>query len=211
MPPETTIEASSEAAGLAKSMTAEEYHATSIFAELAEDSQEIGAAITSIKNIQEKVETATSNNEELVALMDSCVSVTEQVLATYRRTKSGEIDVKLLLERLLRVQGVIERCGFRRRVESFVKGPEDKAEIFELQAFVENMVEEMDLAGIVAREGAADSKEEYRGTEGTAARDVSLVSQFGKMVSAMVRTTGLVRVGEMVALQHGNVPTYDIA
>lgn len=129
-------------------------------AELGEKLPFLEPVLGTIKAIREKVDAVKRNREELEALEERCTYITACVIEKHRRVPTSEMDVTPLKNCVEAVEAFVELCGRsnrRDRLRRILKASDDKDEIGRLNARVDRLTGDLQLANIVVVEGKVDN------------------------------------------------------
>lgn len=144
-----------EAAQLALQIGSAASDAASLVADLGQELPLVQPVFNTLKAVQEKMGTVTSNREELTALYDRCAYITACVLVKCRRN-SSQLDTRPLEECFEAVGRLVECCGRRGALSRVLTAESDRREIAGLHDRIGDITGDMDLAGIATVEGKVD-------------------------------------------------------
>lgn len=143
-----------EAAGLAVKISSAAVDAILFVADLGEELPLVQPVLKTLRAINEKVETAKNNPEELAALHQRCAHITACFIVKCRRD-SSELDVAPLEDCIKAVEKVVGRCGRRGMVSRVLKASRDKDEILRLKGRIRDLEGDLSLAGIAMLVGVS--------------------------------------------------------
>eukprot|EP00752_Nemacystus_decipiens_P013300 g11780.t1 len=150
-------DAVAEAAGLAVKIGAAAADTFELVADLGEELPLVQPVLKTLRAINEKVETAKSNSEELAVLHQRCAYTTACFIVKCRRDAS-ELDVTPLEDCIKTVEKVVGRCGHRGIVSRVLKASSDKDEILRLKERIRDLEGDLSLAGIAVLERMGKSQ-----------------------------------------------------
>lgn len=148
-------DAAAKAAKLALDMGSPPADAIAVMADVGEELPFLEPALKTIKAIREKTaDTALKRNrEELAALEERCTYITACVVEKHRLMPTSERDVTPLQNCVEAVESFVELCGRDSESRHDLKDSDDKDEIAALNARVDRLADDLQLAGIATTEG----------------------------------------------------------
>lgn len=146
----------SDAAQLALDIGSAAWDAASLVVDLGQEFPLVNPVLKTLMTVRAKVDTVTSNREELVALYGRCTYITACVLVKCRRNSSSQLDTRPLEERVEAVEKLVDRCGRRWTLSRVLWTDSDNLEIAGLHDRMGDLTGDMGLAGIATVEEKVD-------------------------------------------------------
>ena len=152
-------DAVAEAAKLARRMGSATVDAILLMACLGEELPFLEPVLKTITAIREKVDTVKKNREELAALEERCTFLTAWVIEKHRRNSNTKMDVAPLTDCVKAVEEFTVLCASKQEnfLRRFSKASDSKDKIARLNARVDQLTGDLQLAGVVTVEGKIDS------------------------------------------------------
>lgn len=146
----------SDAAQLALDIGSAASDAASLVVDLGQELPLVNPVLKALMAVREKVDTVTSNREELAALYDRCTYITACVLVKCRRNSSSQLDTRPLEECVEAVGKLVDRSGRRWTLSRALWTGSDKLEIAGLHDRIGDLTGDMGLEGIATVEEKVD-------------------------------------------------------
>lgn len=128
---------------------------SSVVANLTQEFPTLGQILQILEGFRENLEAVTSNKEELSFLVHRYTYITAAVITKCRRA-GVQLDVGPLLGQASEVGRLIERCGWRSRVQGVIKREADRLEISDMKGRMERLPSDMGLVDIAEVETKHD-------------------------------------------------------
>lgn len=146
-------DAAAKAAKLALEMGSAGMDAIAVMADLSEELPFLEPVLGTIKGIRDKVENVKRNRQELIALEERCTYFTACVVEKQRLMPTSEKDVTPLKNCVEAVEAFTVLCGRSNWFGKLLNAYGDKDEIAGLNARVDRLAGDLQLAGIVSLDG----------------------------------------------------------